>query len=758
MKNYLLILVITTCSLQAIQAQNVGVGTTDPKAKLDVAGDLILRSADLTLLDGNTLNLNVNSNKLNHYRLIGPASNFQIGGIQAAEHDRIVTLYNRAGSSLEVYNEDISSIDSNRIHTGTGGTFAIYPGGNVSLKYDNNINRWEIISSHYNSLDNFGSGNWALSGDDIYNGNVGNVGIKTTTPLTSLQVNGNLSLVSDTILGPCSSMMPPVNNNNVLIDNTTKKRSVFHILKDISCSISLPTYLLGLIGGTDGQIVTIFMHMDNSQVKHLTGLTAAPSSADSMNMIELYEPNSNGNVNQPAQLTFNTGGAITLIYDGARSRWKPINYYGEIKSETYGWLKGGGPNSLINPNGGNGKVGIGLFTPSARLEAANTTNNEVAIKGWSTGVGGTAAHFSSTNGHALIVDQGNVGIGNASPAEKLDVTGHVKITGAIKPNGNTGMNGDVLTNLGNGTMNWLPPNVDWPSQGNDIKNSNTGNVGIGAFPSTGFKFDVFGNGRFSGSTISSIQDNGCISSYTFSGAIKRNMVLDGQRIQSSGGVNQFPYNPSPRDIYLNPLGGSVAIGIEDVQSKLSIYQPTIEGNGNTHLLHLRGQNPVQFFSDQYNTTRGYIKGVTNLGNSNVFGNFGIEVGAAGGDIYFTSAGYQCAMMVNGTTNNVGIGTIYPSHKLSVNGTIRTKEVIVEAANWPDYVFAKEYVLPSLHSIEKYINEHGHLPSIPSAKQIEENGQALGDTQKKMMEKIEELTLYIIQLNKDVENLKNNQNK
>ena len=213
-----------------------------------------------------------------------------------------------------------------------------------------------------------------------------------------------------------------------------------------------------------------------------------------------------------------------------------------------------------------------------------------------------------------------------------------------------------------------------------------------------------------------------------------------------------------KDIYLNPLGGSVSIGIEDVQSKLSVYQPNIESNGNTHLLHLRGQNPVQFFSDQYNTSRGYIKGVTNLSNSNVFGNFGIEMGAAGGDIYFTSAGYQCAMMVNGTTNNVGIGTIYPSHKLSVNGTIRTKEVIVETANWPDYVFSKDYVLPTLYSIEKYIKEHGHLPNIPSAKEIEVDGQALGDIQKKMMEKIEEMTLYIIQLNKEIEILKNNQNK
>lgn len=704
MKNYLLILVITTFSLQAIHAQNVGVGTTDPKAKLDVAGDLILRSADLTLLDGNTHDLDVNTIKLNHYKLIGPTSNFQIGGILAAEHDRIVTLYNRAGVSLEVYNEDIFSVDSNRILTGTSGTFAIYPGGNVSLKYDNTINRWEIISSHYNSLDNFGSGNWALSGDDIYNGNVGKVGIGTSTPSAKLTLNGNIALLSDTILSLCSTIIPPSINDKIIINNLAKQRSIFHIMKDTSCDMTMSPQILGINGGTDGQIVNIFFHMDNCFVRHLVGITGSPTSMDSLNMIELFEPNGNGNINQPQQISFNAGAAITLIYDGIRNRWKPINYYGEVKNDVVGWYKGPNPNDIYNPN------------------------------------------------------SGNVGIGTGLPSEKLEVSGSIEISGEIKPNGNSGTNGQVLTSLGNGIMNWLP-NVGWPTSGNDIKNPNSGNVGIGSFPSLGFKFDVSGNGRFSGSNISGIQENGCLSTNTLTGIVLRTMVLDGQRIQSSGGLgNVFPYNPTPKDIYLNPLGGSVSIGIEDVQSKLSIYQPTIESNGNSHLLHLRGQNPVQFFSDQFNTTRGYIKGVTNLGNSNVFGNFGIEVGAAGGDIYFTSAGYQCAMMINGTTNNIGIGTIYPSHKLSVNGTIRTKEVIVEAANWPDYVFEKEYALPSLHSIEKFINEHGHLPSIPSAKHIEENGQPLGDTQKKMMEKIEELTLYIIQLNKEVELLKNKQNK
>lgn len=602
------ITVFLLLSYSFLKSQNVGIGNTDPKAKLDVSGDLILKSADLTLADGNTLDLDINTNKYNHYKLIGPTGNFQIGGIVAAEHDRIITFYNRSGHSLEVYNDDVNALSSNKILTGTGGTFAVYPGGSVTLKYDNIIGKWEIIASHYNSLDNFGSGNWSLSGNDIYNGNVGNVGIATTTPLTSLHVNGNFSLASDTINSPCNTIIPPSMNNDILIDNTFKKKSMFHIVKDTSCSFSLPPEIMGLIGGTDGQIVTIFTHINYTQVKHLQGLTFNPTALDSTYMIELFEPNFNGNINEPTQITFNTGGAITLIYDGIRNRWKPINYYGEIKNDLAGWYKGPNQNDIYNPNAG------------------------------------------------------NVGIGTGLPTEKLEVYGNIEVSGEIKPNGNAGVNGDVLTSLGNGSMNWLP-NAGWPTSGNDIKNGNTGNVGIGGFPSSGIKLDVEGNGEFNGSVISDIEDKGVLALYTSSGIGLRHLTMDGQRIQSAGGNNVFPYNPTPKNIYINPLGGNVGIGIESL-----------------------------------------------------------------------------------------------THRLEVNGTIRSKEVIVEAVNWPDYVFSKEYELPSLASIEKFINEHKHLPNIPSAIDVETNGQFLGETQRKMMEKIEELTLYILQLNKEVELLKNNQNK
>jgi len=110
------------------------------------------------------------------------------------------------------------------------------------------------------------------------------------------------------------------------------------------------------------------------------------------------------------------------------------------------------------------------------------------------------------------------------------------------------------------------------------------------------------------------------------------------------------------------------------------------------------------------------------------------------------------IFIAAATGNVGIGTEnFGAYKLEVNGSVRSKEIVVETG-WADYVFDKNYKLPLLSTVEKFIRDNNHLPNIPSAAEIEKNGLHLGDTQKRMMEKIEELTLYIIEANKRIEKL------
>lgn len=100
--------------------------------------------------------------------------------------------------------------------------------------------------------------------------------------------------------------------------------------------------------------------------------------------------------------------------------------------------------------------------------------------------------------------------------------------------------------------------------------------------------------------------------------------------------------------------------------------------------------------------------------------------------------------------NVGIGTTTPAAKLTVNGNILAHKIKVSLnPNWPDYVFEKTYPLPSLQEVEKHIEQFRHLPDVPSAKEVEENGIDLGTNQAVLLKKIEELTLYLIEQDKKI---------
>ena len=125
----------------------------------------------------------------------------------------------------------------------------------------------------------------------------------------------------------------------------------------------------------------------------------------------------------------------------------------------------------------------------------------------------------------------------------------------------------------------------------------------------------------------------------------------------------------------------------------------------------------------------------------------------GGDFFYVYRKNSGEFMRINSNGSVGIGTATTgTHKLAVEGSIGAREVKVEAGGWSDFVFEDDYELRTLKQVEKHINEEGHLPEIPNANEVAENGINLGEMDAKLLQKIEELTLYLIEQNKKIEQL------
>lgn len=135
-----------------------------------------------------------------------------------------------------------------------------------------------------------------------------------------------------------------------------------------------------------------------------------------------------------------------------------------------------------------------------------------------------------------------------------------------------------------------------------------------------------------------------------------------------------------------------------------------------------------------------------LGSSNMYG-FGIE--GNGGVLYSKAVeGYNWYINSNANQGTSAIMKLNNT-ELTVKGKIRSQEVKVEVINGPDYVFEPGYELPSLTETQEFIQENKHLPEIPSAAEMEEDGVDLGEMNMKLLKKIEELTLHMIEMNEQL---------
>lgn len=208
--------------------------------------------------------------------------------------------------------------------------------------------------------------------------------------------------------------------------------------------------------------------------------------------------------------------------------------------------------------------------------------------------------------------------------------------------------------------------------------------------------------------------------------------ITGKSSQSSGGASLSFNTRDNYGVYRESMiisgTGKVGIGVNPTNAKLEIKEIT-----NTEALRVDGAGGAFAF-----VVKGGGINTTHL-----------RSGLTVGQNYFLTPPLD-GMIVQG---NVGIGTTDPGiYKLAVEGRIGARSIKVTSASWADFVFDEAYSLMSLSKVEAYIESNKHLPEIPSAEQVKENGFVLEEMDALLLQKIEELTLHLIAQEKKISKL------
>lgn len=306
-----------------------------------------------------------------------------------------------------------------------------------------------------------------------------------------------------------------------------------------------------------------------------------------------------------------------------------------------------------------------------------------------------------------------------------------------------------------------------------IKKTNPDNINILVGPNSGNRTmtgqwnSLFGEG--SGTALTTGSNN------TFLGRLTGPATTDGSSnvfighksgiTNTRGSFNVFAGNGSGR---ANTLGHSnLFLGMDAGYGNLTGYNNVFLGRD-------AGRTNDRGFN---NTFMGTNSGMNNRGTGNVFlgyGAGGSELSgsnklyiansetttpliygdfAAGKLVFHGKIGANTSTFPNSVTLHPSGATVNTSgYQLFVKGGILAEAVTV-AGDWADYVFEKDYKLKALSEVEAFIAENGHLPNVPSSREVESSGINLGDMTRIQQEKIEELTLYLINLSKEIEGLK-----
>lgn len=329
---------------------------------------------------------------------------------------------------------------------------------------------------------------------------------------------------------------------------------------------------------------------------------------------------------------------------------------------------------------------------------------------------------NSGNAKFFIADNGKVGIATGNPLAKLDVNGNIRIA-----DGTQGAN-KVLVSNANGIAKWK-----------NLSDITTASNGVYTSLNATDYLKV-GNASLYITAPNATPTGGIITNATAHEMFTTGQDLWIQSNASSGSANTI--------INGNTVG-NVGIGTTNPVAKLHV-------NGN---VLVAAGNYLRFGTEDVNT--GYLA----ISNSSCCYNNYADIK---GSLYFrnTNNGYgnveSVAMGIQSDgTVTIGVWEKYDNsitdtdgHKLMVNGGILCEKVkVIEDVPNSDHVFESDYDLKSIEEVKTFIEENKHLPEVPSAEEFKENGYSVGEMDDLLLRKVEELTLYIIQLEEEIQELK-----
>ncbi|NHA06994.1 hypothetical protein G7092_24555 [Mucilaginibacter sp. HC2] len=299
---------------------------------------------------------------------------------------------------------------------------------------------------------------------------------------------------------------------------------------------------------------------------------------------------------------------------------------------------------------------------------------------------------------------GNIGIGITTADEKLVVNGNIKtlLESTYYPAKNVATIKQLGLSGATGAMNWTLRGVyQYP-------NGVLGNA-------DGGDLDIIK--ALNGNTILGTKTDGTALGNVGIGIVTPKTKLS---VQGTGTMSNLN-SPAIADLF----------GVND-RSRLTIGNSTTTAGGTR-------SSAIAFYG--MNATGNAYKGNWEIGN---------DLSLAGkNDFYFYSADLNSVPLYINPVGNVGIGITNPQNKLDVNGTIHSKAVNIDLNGWNDYVFKKDYQLRPLSEVKAYIDQNQHLPEIPSEQEMVKKGLDVGEMNKLLMKKVEELTLYLIEKDQQV---------